>query len=119
MSDPFDALRGTAGRGVPDVDAIKSRARGIERRRRLALASSAVVIAAIALTGVVVKTRPGSSPSELAQSKPNQTVAPEREFGTNATPAAPAAPGRAATTAKESRKVAATPSTRQGQRESA
>jgi len=75
VSDPFDVFRTPARRAVPDVDAIKGRARRIERRRRVVISSAAIVIVAVAVGGVVL--RPGGGPSSdtLAQRQLNSTNA--------------------------------------------
>ena len=68
MSDPFEQLRFHTDDDVaaPDVDAIKSRARKIVRRRQVVLGGAAAVIAAIALIGIVAI--PGDEePTQLAQ----------------------------------------------------
>src|SRR3989442_1044188 len=100
MSDPFDALRSSVRGASGDVGAIKARARRIDRRRRVALSSSAVVIAGIAVAGVLL--RPGSGPQQLAQkSQATPLTTATSEFAARAAaspPAAAPAPGAAVTT---------------------
>jgi hypothetical protein len=57
MSDPFDVLRDRAdGAPAPDLSAIRTRARRIERRHRLAVSSGAVAVVLVAVIGVVFRT---------------------------------------------------------------
>ncbi len=49
MSDPLTPLRRTGGSAAPPLDAIKSRAARIERRRHIALGSGAGIIAVVGL----------------------------------------------------------------------
>jgi hypothetical protein len=66
MSDPLEALRGSLSDAEPpDLGAIRSRARRIERRRRVAVSSAAFVVVAVAVAGVLVRTGP-SRPTNLA-----------------------------------------------------
>jgi len=59
MSDPFDRLRGSSSDPTPPtVDAIRSRARRIQRRRYTAIASSSVVLVMLAGIGLFIRTRP-------------------------------------------------------------
>lgn len=68
MSDPFDRLRASEAGSGPDVDAIKARARRIERRRYAGLGGGAVAIALIAVVGIMLSTGPGDSARRLATS---------------------------------------------------
>ena len=103
MSDPFDVLRGSAGRGAPDVGAIRSRARRIERRRRVAISSAAIVIVAVAVGGVLL--RPGgggvSNTTTVAQSRTNPTPTSGAGFRALAPAAASGATSSAAGTAAQ------------------
>lgn len=56
MSDPFERLRSGAAVSPPPVDAIKSRARRIQRRRYLMVASSASIVVVLAGVGLFVRT---------------------------------------------------------------
>jgi hypothetical protein len=98
MSDPLERLRGTPSGGGPDVDAIRSRARRIERRRYMALGGGAVAIALVAIAGVLIGVGPNERSRNLAESRDREASASpmatsgaeQRTAGTAATRAAPA-----------------------------
>lgn len=88
MSDPFDRLRSPDGESsVPDIGTIKARARRIERRRQVGLASAATIIV-VAIVGIMVTTGPfrdttrqlaqeahGSAEPRAAKSAPDSEAA--------------------------------------------
>jgi hypothetical protein len=61
MSDPLERLRGGSSGEAPSVDVIRSRARRIQRRRYVAVASSAAIVVALAGVGLFVRTNPTST----------------------------------------------------------
>lgn len=67
MSDPFDSLRARDMGDEPDLEAIKARARGIDRRRRVVQSAGAAAIVALALVGVLVRTGGDDPGTDLAQ----------------------------------------------------
>jgi hypothetical protein len=70
VSDPFDRLRDVdTSAYTPDVTAIRSRARKIERRRGQMIGGSAVAVVLVAVAGIVFSTRPGHETSNLAEQK--------------------------------------------------
>ncbi len=124
MTDPFDRLRASRTGPIPDVDAIKARARGIEQRRYQRLAGGAVAIMLMAVVGIMIGTTPNESARRLAtdalptidaatprpggasqQSQLNAMEADQGFVGTTASPGAVAG-----TSAKGSGMAAAAPS---------
>jgi len=99
MSDPFDVLRDVPAGAAPDVALIRSRARRIQRRRYVTLASSASVIVIVAAIGLFAF-RPAGSKHQLAQATPStaQENATTLQESTDSGVAPSAAP-RAAVTA--------------------
>jgi hypothetical protein len=67
MSDPFDSLRARDMGDEPDLGAIKARARGIDRRRRVVQSAGAAAIVALALVGVFVRMNADDPGMDLAQ----------------------------------------------------
>lgn len=88
MSDPFERLGSVGGSAEPPLDAIKARARRIQRRRYAGVAGGAVAIALFAVVGIVVSSGPDSDPSarrlaqglESKRAAESPTAAPRREL---------------------------------------
>jgi intracellular proteinase inhibitor BsuPI len=81
MSDPFERLASSASFDAPvDVDAIRARARTIQRRRQTGIASAGVTaLAVIAVVGVLLATNPGAEKStSLAESAQEATPTPRK-----------------------------------------
>ena len=81
MSDPFDKLRDPdTSPFEPDVAAIRSRAKHIERRRQQLIGGAAVAVAFVAIAGIFITTRPGEhKTSSLAQGELKSRTSPTVE----------------------------------------
>jgi hypothetical protein len=92
MSDPFERLRNPdVSSVVPDVAALKARARRIERRRQTVLGAGAMTVAIVAVIGVALGT--GGEPTQLAEGQrskatPAATLAPLAAEQAESTPIA-------------------------------
>ncbi len=103
MSDPLERLRGSSDASVPSVDVIRSRAHRIQRRRYVAVASSAAIVVVLAGVGLFVRTNPSSTKQRQTSSN---TAA--QAFAPVATAPVPAAGGASGSSAGALEKSAAT-----------